>query len=154
MPVYVRFLELIQNHYIIHLPIAQLAALDPNYALLSRSLMDVCRGIEPATHRGWLIRGDMSKCVNFRFLLVSVSRTTALFCERACVATTPWEAGVTQDPHQAVAPNRSGFHEVIHSLQNYIWRSLCLSGSVLTWRARWNIIPLDLPNTIAKASGE
>lgn len=114
MPAYVRFLELIQNHYVIHLPIAQLAALDPNCALLSRSQMDVCRGIEPATHRGWLIRGDTSKCVNFRFLLVSVSRTTALFCEWACVATTQRETGVTQDPHQVVTPYRSGFHEVIH----------------------------------------
>lgn len=37
--------------------------------------MDACQGIEPVTHRRRLIRGDVNKCVNFRFLLVSVSRT-------------------------------------------------------------------------------
>lgn len=78
------FPELIPNITSSISPIIQLQVLNPNAALLSQSPMDACQGTEPATHQRWLIRGDTSERVNFRFFLVSVSRTRASLRVGAC----------------------------------------------------------------------
>lgn len=88
----VRFLELIPNitSSVTH---RSASGAQPDCVLLSQSLMDACQGIEPATHRRRLIRGDVNKCVNFQTPLGKRVKDTG---HRRLVASVRRSTGVTQ----------------------------------------------------------